>query len=145
MKTASLLSGFVLIALTLTLNTACTQTKQAESTADKSPSTPKQTQQTTNKMTDIPLENVPGWSDEHVAHMKKSWITTAEQVVALSATPNGIRSLAEQLQTSEQEAQRLTDSARSSLSPAVRGQMESVVDTTQFGLGARPPKTPDDE
>jgi hypothetical protein len=90
-------------------------------------------------MADIPLESVPGWSDDHLAKLKSSWITTAEQVVALSATHNGIRSLAEQLQVSEDEVRRLVESAKARLSPEVRAEMEKAIDTSDYGLGAKPP------
>ena len=91
-------------------------------------------------MPDTQLEKVPGWSEDQVARMKKSWITTAEQVVALSATEGGLRSVSEQLKISEQEARRLVDSARLTLDPAVRAEMETPVDTSQYGLGVLPPR-----
>jgi len=90
-------------------------------------------------MADTPLESVPGWSEDQIARMKTSWITTAEQIVALSATPRGISSLAEQLSTSEEEAQRLVESARAELSPTKRAQLEEGADTSEYGLGALPP------
>lgn len=90
-------------------------------------------------MADTPLESVPGWSEDQVARMKESWLTTAEQVVALGAQPRGITSLAEQLNTSEEEALRLVESARAVLTPAKRAEMEEVVDTSEYGLGALPP------
>lgn len=90
-------------------------------------------------MSETPLENVPGWSEYHVACMRKSWITTAEQVVALGATSNGLHSLAEQLHVSEDKAWQLLDFARAVLSPDVRAEMESPVDTRERGLGALHP------
>ena len=71
--------------------------------------------------------------------MKAAWITTAEQVVALSATEAGVQSISEQLQVPEVEARRLVDLARSALSAEVRAQMEERVDTSNYGLGARRP------
>jgi hypothetical protein len=94
-------------------------------------------------MADTPLDTVPGWSDEHIAHAAKAWITTAEQVVAITATPGGIRSLSEQLHLPEEETRRLVEAARAQLSPATRAEMETAVDTSQYGLGARPPRDPD--
>jgi hypothetical protein len=91
-------------------------------------------------MADTPLESVPGWSEDQVARMKKSWITTAEQVVALSATPHGVSSLAEQLHAPEDEVQSLVESARAELAPATRAEMEEAVDTSEYGLGALPPR-----
>jgi hypothetical protein len=91
-------------------------------------------------MADTPLESVPGWSKEDVAHMKKSWITTAEQVVALGATTDGIRSVAEQLGVPEDEARRLIEAARMKLPPATRQEMERPADTSDYGLGVLPPR-----
>jgi hypothetical protein len=91
-------------------------------------------------MADTPLESVPGWSEGQVAQMKQSWITTAEQVVALGATRNGIRSLAEQLEVSEDEARGLVEAARAKLAPATRADLEKAVDTSEYGLGVLPPR-----
>jgi hypothetical protein len=96
-------------------------------------------------MANTPLQMVPGWSEDQVEQMKQSWITTAEQVVALSATPGGVSSLAEQLDTSEEAAQRLVEYARDALSPATRAEMEEAVDTSEFGLGALHPRQEDGE
>ncbi len=90
-------------------------------------------------MADTPLKDVPGWTTQHIERLAASWITTAEQVVALGGTPGGIRSLAEQLGVPEDEARRLLEAARAKLSPDVRAEMEQAVDTSEYGLGARPP------
>lgn len=91
-------------------------------------------------MPDTPLEQVPGWSADHVRRASASWITTAEQVVSLSATERGLKSLAEQLAVDEDEARRLVERARAQLAPAVRAEMEERVDPRDYGLGARPPR-----
>ncbi|MCY7351116.1 MAG: hypothetical protein LH606_10665 [Cytophagaceae bacterium] len=90
-------------------------------------------------MEETALEQVPGWSDDQVARLSEVWITTAEQVVALSATTHGVRSLAEQLGVSQERAQSLVDSARATLAPSVREQMEKQADTDDRGLGALRP------
>lgn len=95
-------------------------------------------------MTETPLESVPNWSEEDVARLKRSWITTAEQVVALSATEGGIRSLAEQLEMSEEAAWRLVEAARATLAPAVRAEMEEFVDTSEYGMGVLRPRNRDE-
>lgn len=94
-------------------------------------------------MADTPLESVPGWSEDHISRLKNAWITTAEQVVALGATPRGIRSLSEQLGVSEREAFHLVGSARMQLPPEVLAEMESVVDPSEHGLGALDPDKSD--
>ena len=86
-------------------------------------------------MVDTPLRGVPGWTDEHVERLAQAWITTAEQVVAISATAGGLRSLAEQLAASEDEARPLVEAARNALQPTVRAEMEELVDTSEYGLG----------
>ena len=90
-------------------------------------------------MSDTPLEAVAGWTAPHLSRMKAAWIATAEQLVALSATDDGLRSISEQLQVSQGEAKRLVELARSALAPDVRAQMEERVDTSNYGLGARRP------
>jgi Xaa-Pro aminopeptidase len=92
------------------------------------------------EVADTLLESVPGWSADQVARMRAVGMTTAAQVVALSATSRGLSSLAEQLNTSEDEAESLMESARAALSPAERAEMEEVVDTSEYGLGALPPQ-----
>lgn len=91
-------------------------------------------------MSDTLLEQVSDWSEYHVARAKESWITTAEQVVALAATAQGIRSLSEQLKISEEETRGLVESARKALSPAALTEMEKAVDTREYGLGVLPPE-----
>ena len=75
-------------------------------------------------MAQTELAKVPGWSAQHVARLAKSWIDSAEQVVATSATSGGLRLLAEQLEVSEEEAHRLVSLARAALTPEARAQMD---------------------
>ena len=94
-------------------------------------------------MADTSLHDVPGWTQEHVERLAQAWITSAEQVVAVSATPGGVHSLAEQLEVPEDEAQRLVEAARNALQPGVRAEMEEPVDPSEYGLGV-PRRPPDD-
>jgi len=89
---------------------------------------------------DTPLTDVPGWPDEHVEKLKDYWITTAQQVVALSATTRGLRTLAERLGVSEDEVQRLIDAAQATLAPEEQAAMGEAVDTSDSELGARRPR-----
>ena len=93
-----------------------------------------------SNMTNTPLEQVPSWSEDQVARMKESWITTAEQIVAVSATQDGVRSLAEHLAISEDKMRRLVDSARATLDPSERAVLEQRNDTRESGLGALSPQ-----
>jgi len=90
---------------------------------------------------EVSIENVKEWPEEHVRTLKKSWITTVEQVIATSATPGGLSLLAQQLAVSEEEMRRLVDVARTYLDPAVAAEMEQPVDVSQYGLGALKPKS----
>jgi hypothetical protein len=77
--------------------------------------------------------------------MKEVGINTAPEVVAVSATPRGVESLAKQLGISEENANSLVESAREVLTPAERSAMEEQVDTSEFGLGALPPRSDRDD
>jgi hypothetical protein len=90
-------------------------------------------------MAQTELHDVPGWSEEHVAQLAKSWINSAEQVVAVSVTSGGIASLAQQLQVSMEETQRLVDLARAALTPESRVEMGQRFDSDQRGMGANSP------
>src|SRR4051812_27829098 len=89
-----------------------------------------------------PLSAVDGWSEAHANKLAQHWITTAEQVVGMGATAEGVRTLAEQLGVPSTEMQRLLERARQALPPAVAAELGNEVDTSQYGLGALPPKAP---
>lgn len=91
-------------------------------------------------MNDTPLGTVPGWTPAYVNRMKAVWITTAEQIAALAATPRGVTSLAEQLGVADAEASRLAEAARAALPPERRAELDVPVDTSDYGLGARRPR-----
>jgi hypothetical protein len=95
---------------------------------------------------EIPLEAVEGWSPAHVAKLKESWIVTAQQAVAIAATPEGVASLASQLGISQMETERLIELARRALPAHVASRVGKPADTTGFGLGAMlpPKKTPEE-
>jgi hypothetical protein len=86
-----------------------------------------------------PLAEVPGWSPAHAESLAKSWITTAEQVVGMAATPGGVQSLAKEIGISEEAMRALVDAARSALAPSVARGLAEPADTSQYGLGALPP------
>jgi hypothetical protein len=90
-------------------------------------------------MAETELHRVPGWSADHVARLAKSWINSAEQVVAVSVTSGGIQSLAEQLKVPEDEVRRLVGLARAALSPESRAEMGQPFDSDERGLGALRP------
>lgn len=95
-------------------------------------------------MSETPLHGVDGWSLDHVRRLGESWITTAEQVVALSATPGGLLSISEQLNVPQTEAARLVSAARAKLDPAVQQMLQNAAEVDDFGLGVLPPPSPPD-
>jgi hypothetical protein len=86
-----------------------------------------------------PLTAVPGWTRAHTNKLAGNWITTAEQVVGMAATAQGVQTLAQQLGLSEQQMRRLVEQARAALPPAVAAELGEPVDTREYGLGALPP------
>lgn len=90
-------------------------------------------------MAEVELHTVAGWTPEMVARLQKSWISTAEQVVAVSVTSGGLQALAEQLGVSKDEAQRLVHLARAALSPESRTEMGKRFDAHDRGMGALGP------
>jgi hypothetical protein len=87
-----------------------------------------------------PLAAVPGWPTELVEKLRGRWITTAQQVVAVGATPEGVRSLAEQLGIAPEAARQLIDRARDAIGPVRSAELERPADVADQGLGAiRPP------
>jgi len=91
-----------------------------------------------------PLTSISGWHQTHIKKLAKNWITTAEQVVGIGATSEGLRTLADQPGVSTAEIRRLVNSARDALSPAVAAELREAVDTSQYGLGALPPEAQPD-
>lgn len=90
-------------------------------------------------MAEIDLRNVPGWTAEHVARLAKSWISTADQVVAVSVTSGGLQSLADQLGVTAEVAQQLVHLARAALSPEARMEMGKRFDSDDRGMGVLDP------
>lgn len=88
----------------------------------------------------IALESVVEWPKELVLKLSESWVTTVEQVVALSSTPNGLGSLAKHLGVSEEETRRLIAVARAYLSSEDAAVLEKPVDVKKYGLGALAPQ-----
>ena len=91
---------------------------------------------------ETPLSLVRGWSKAHVEALAPYWNTSAEQVVGIGATPQGVQNLANNLGVSEKRMLQLIAKARAALPPSVAAELERV-DTSQYGLGALPPKEKD--
>jgi hypothetical protein len=81
------------------------------------------------------------WPPETLKRLSRSWITTAEQVVAVAATDDGMLALAEQTGLSVRDLAPLVDRTRQALPPGLREQLSKPADTSQFGTGAKPTRT----
>jgi hypothetical protein len=79
------------------------------------------------------------WPDEAVKRLRNCWITTAEQVVAAAATPDGVIALVEQTGLAKSELLRLLSLTRATLSPDVRRELSQPADTSLYGTGALAP------
>jgi predicted RecB family nuclease len=95
-------------------------------------------------MDETALSAVEGWNADHLARLEDVGITTAEQVVAVSATAGGLRSIAAQLEVSIEDARHLVNVARASLPDEVLSELEQPADTSGYGLGVLPPEGEDD-
>ena len=90
-------------------------------------------------MNETPLTSLKDWPNDQVKRLQNAWITTAEQVVALAATPNGLSTLARQMQLTQAEARKHVESAANALDPATRAELERPANDDR-GLGALPPQ-----
>lgn len=85
-----------------------------------------------------PLGEIAGWPDELAHALQKKAIYSAEQVVAIAATPSGIESLAVELAVTTDEARRLVALARAQLAPGAAAALERPA--PRKSLGAVPPQ-----
>ena len=76
-------------------------------------------------ISEIPLDTVKGWPDEHINRLREVWIISAEQVVALAATSGVMTSLSGQLQITEDRARELVEEARVALTPQVLSELDT--------------------
>jgi hypothetical protein len=88
---------------------------------------------------ETPLTAVPGLSGALVNRLASSWITTAEQLVALAANRAGLPALGEHLGISADALEELMLAVRAVVPVERLGQLEQPV-KTEYGLGALPPR-----
>jgi len=91
---------------------------------------------------ETPLASVPGLSEDVVRKLKGRRITSADQLVALGASPENLKALATELGIDEGESKRMVHAARSVLDPATAAALARPVDTRKYPLGVRNPKDP---
>jgi hypothetical protein len=93
---------------------------------------------------ETPLTKVPKLQPGVIKRLQGRWITSAEQLVGLGASPEGVRSLAKELDVSESTMADYLRSARGILRPEVVEALERPVDTSRYPLGAAKPRPPAD-
>jgi DNA-binding phage protein len=76
------------------------------------------------------------WPREALERLAANWIASAEQVVAIAATRNGIAALAEQTGLSEAQIGDLVHHTKEALPVDIRDRFGQPAETSQFGLGA---------
>jgi len=98
-----------------------------------------------SSVNDMELAQMGIWPPEALKRLGGSWITTAEQVVAIAATDGGMSALARQTDLSPEVVEKFVDRTREALPSSVRDKLSRPADTSQFGTGAnRPPDKPKD-
>ncbi|WP_298241141.1 hypothetical protein [uncultured Bradyrhizobium sp.] len=93
-------------------------------------------------VSDMDLAGLDIWPPEALERLSGSWITTAEQVVAIAATQGGISALAVQTELPRDIVEQFVDRTRQVLPSSLRDRLSRPADTSQFGTGANRP--PDD-
>jgi hypothetical protein len=90
-------------------------------------------------VSDMELAGLGIWPPEALKRLSGSWITTAEQVVAIAATHGGISALAKQAELPPDIVEQFVDRTRQMLPSSVRDKLSRPADTSQFGTGANRP------
>jgi hypothetical protein len=85
---------------------------------------------------DLALTALGFWPADALQRLHASWITTAQQIVAISATPGGIESLVQQTGLAERDLHALIERTARLLPEGVRETLSKPADTSQFGRGA---------
>ncbi len=90
---------------------------------------------------DTELDRLGFWPRAALERLSASWITTAEQLVAIAATADGMAALAQETGLPARELEQLVDRTRQALPQSLREELSKPADTSQFGTGANePPK-----
>jgi hypothetical protein len=89
---------------------------------------------------ETPLSAVSGITASVLKQLRKRWIESADQLVALGATSDGVHALAQELEIDAAEVARLIAHARAALHPDAAAVAERPVDTRRYPLGATPPE-----
>jgi hypothetical protein len=87
----------------------------------------------------IPMERIRGLDAGHVEALRGLWITTAEELISVAMTADGVQRLASHLRISEQEASHLVENVKSQMPPEVLEKLTRVR-KGKPGMGAVPPE-----
>jgi hypothetical protein len=88
---------------------------------------------------DTELARLDFWPRDALERLSASWITTAEQLVAIAATSDGMSALAQQTGLPVSRLEQLVNRTRLALPASLREQLSKPADTSQFGTGAIDP------
>lgn len=91
---------------------------------------------------ELALETIGVWPARAVENLRQSWITTADQLIALAATEEGVATIARASGLDPSQVRALLNQTRGLLTPERLGELETPVDTSDYGLGAEAPERP---
>ena len=87
----------------------------------------------------IALESIKDLDAVHIQALKTLWITTAEELVSIALTPDGVRLLASHLSIDEEAAVRLVEKIKQRIPTPVLEQLAKSP-SESHGMGALKPK-----
>lgn len=88
------------------------------------------------------LETIQVWPADAIARLRQAWITTADQLIALAAIADGVASIARATGLEPDRVRDLVAQTRRFLSAHRLGELETPIDTSDYGLGAEEPVPP---
>lgn len=88
---------------------------------------------------EIQLSALPEWDKNLIELLKEKWITTADQIIAICSSQEGLEQFAEYSGLSIVELQNLIDRTKSHFSSERLQELTRKIDTSKYGLGAREP------
>lgn len=88
---------------------------------------------------EIELAGLGFWPNDALDRLRASWITTAEQILAIAATTDGLVALTRQTGLGSGELVKLVEHTRQMVAPELRERLSKPADTSKFGTGAVDP------
>lgn len=93
-----------------------------------------------DKTNELMLEAIDVWPPRVVEKLRQSWIITADQVIALAATDDGVATIARTGGLEVAQVRTMLDQTRALLTLGRLGELETPIDTSTYGLGAQAPE-----